>query len=364
MKNKKSFISIRYKMIGIFTIGIIIIMAITIGVSYLFLKDSSTLNISIQEYVLGILPSILIALAIAFLISLWFIDTNFVHPINQLTRVTTDFAYDTNDKRTENVERIFNLKYHKRNDELGKLYSAIAMTTRESMEFADDILKQANTINKMQSGLLMVIAEMVESRDKGTGDHIKKTKAYVEIIVKEMKKLGIYKELMTEKFMYNTINAAPLHDVGKIHLPDSILLSSEGLTDEEYAIIKQHTINGAKIIQYAIDKMGEEDAGYLEEAKNVAEFHHEKWNGQGYPRGLSGEDIPLSARIMAVADVFDAVVSRRSYKEAIPFDEAIDIIKQNSGTYFDPLIVGAFLSAIDEVKKIADDFDEHGVNIL
>ena len=158
--------------------------------------------------------------------------------------------------------------------------------------------------------------------------------------------------------IYNTINAAPLHDVGKIHIPDSILISPNKLTDEEFEIMKTHTTYGAQIMQYAIDKMGVEDTGYLEEAKNVAHFHHERWNGQGYPTGIKGEEIPLSARIMAVADVFDAIHSRRSYKEPVPFDETMKIIEESSGTQFDPLIVEAFVGAKEEVKRIADEFDE------
>lgn len=341
-------------------IGILLMVFVTMGMSYRFFQESA-LEETFWQYGISLGPLLFLCFVAVMLLILWYIDTDFVRPINTLTNVTSDFAYDSNDRRKENEARIFDLKYHKRKDELGKLYSAIAMTTRESMEFADDMLRQAETINKMQNGLLMVIAEMVESRDKGTGSHIKKTKAYVEIIIKEMKKRGIYQNILTEKMANDTINAAPLHDVGKIHIPDRILLGTGKLTDEEYTIMKTHTTYGAKMIQYAIDKMGDEEAGYLQEAKNVAEFHHEKWNGQGYPTGLKGEEIPLSARIMAVADVFDAVVSRRSYKEPIPFEEAIQIIRENAGVYFDPNVVEAFLGAEKEVKKVADEFEEKGV---
>lgn len=360
MKNKKRFISMRYKMIGIITVGIALMVTVTMIMSYIFLRNNASER-NIWNYFIAIGPGIFLSFILISFMILWFIDTDFIHPINMLTSVTRDFAYDTNDKRKENEKRIFDLKYHKRRDELGKLYSAIAMTTRESTEFADDIMKQANTITNMQNGLLMVIAEMVESRDKGTGSHIKKTKAYVEIIIREMKKRGIYQDMITEKFAYNTINAAPLHDVGKIHIPDRILLGTGKLTDEEYEIMKTHTTHGAKIIQYAIDKIGGEEVGYLQEAKNVAEFHHEKWNGEGYPTGLKGEEIPLSARIMAVADVFDAIVSHRSYKEPIPFDEAITIMRGHSGSYFDPLILEAFLGAEEEMKKVAEEFEGYGV---
>lgn len=360
MKNKKRFFSIRFKLMGALITGIVLMVIITFVMSGIFFKNNALEDFWV-DYLVTLGISIFFSFLLITFMVLWFIDTNFIHPINILTNVTRTFAYDTNDKRKENVERIFNLKYHKRKDELGKLYSAIAMTTRESAEFADDIMHQTKTITNMQNGLLMVIAEMVESRDKGTGSHIKKTKAYVEIIIKEMKKRGIYKDMLTEKFVYNTINAAPLHDVGKIHIPDKILLGTGKLTDEEYEIMKTHTNHGAKIIQYAIDKIGGDDVGYLKEAKNVAEFHHEKWNGQGYPTGLKGEEIPLSARIMTVADVFDAIVSRRSYKDPIPFDEAMEIMRGYSGTCFDPLILDAFLGVEEEVKKVAEEFEENGI---
>lgn len=345
---------------GVLIVGIVLMVIVTFVMSGLFFKNHALENV-FGDYFAILGPSLFLLCILIISMILWYVDTNFIHPINTLTNVTRAFAYDTNDKREENVKRIFDLKYHKRKDELGKLYSAIAMTTKESTEFAEDIMQQAETINKMQNGLLMVIAEMVESRDKGTGSHIKKTKAYVEIITKEMKKRGIYQDALTEKFIYNMINAAPLHDVGKIHIPDRILLSTKDLTSEDYAIMKTHTSYGAQIMQYVIDKMGAEDIGYLQEAKNVAEFHHERWNGEGYPKGLKGEEIPLSARIMAVADVFDAAVSHRRYQEPISFDEAIQYIRKNSGVLFDPFVVEAFLGAEEKVKNVADEFEEQGI---
>lgn len=360
MSTKKHFISIRIKLFGVILLGMLATLVVALLVNYSLFKEI-ILKDGIFSYILKTGPFILATLTLVMLLILYYLEKELTLPINSLIHVTSNFAYDSNDKREENVEKIFALKYHKRKDELGKLYSAIAMTSRESMEFAEDIMKQAEKITKMQSGLLMVIAEMVESRDHTTGSHIKKTKAYVELIVQEMKKKGIYQEALTDKFIYNVINAAPLHDVGKIHIPDRILMGTGKLTDEDYEIMKTHTTHGATIIQYAIDKMEDEDAGYLEEAKNVAHYHHEKWNGQGYPKGLKGEEIPLSARIMAVADVFDAIYSRRSYKEPVPFEETIKILKENSGTYFDPLIVDAFLGAEEEVRKIANEFEENGV---
>ena len=361
MNHKKNFVSIRLKLISVVILSIIMLLEVEFAVNYVFFKDAFSER-SFLYYLLKTGPIIAIVIVIIIALIMLFLKKDLIDPINSLTEVTSNFAYDTNDNRRDNVNRIFALKYHKRKDELGRLYSAIAMTSRESMEFADDIMRQAETITRMQSGLLMVIAEMVESRDHVTGNHIKKTKAYVELIVNEMKKNEIFKDKLTEKYAYNIINAAPLHDVGKIHIPDRILLGTGKLSDEDYEVMKTHTTHGARMIQYAIDTMGGEDTGYLEEAKNVAQYHHEKWNGQGYPMGIKGEEIPLSARIMAVADVFDAIYSKRSYKEPVPFEETIRIIREGSGVYFDPLIVDVFLGAEEEVKKIADGFDEKGAN--
>jgi energy-coupling factor transport system substrate-specific component len=195
---------------------------------------------------------------------------------------------------------------------------------------------------------------MVESRDQNTGDHVKNTAEYTRIIMDEMVKEGIYKDLLTPELISDIYHSAPLHDVGKISISDTILNKPGKLTDEEFEKMKSHSEEGAMIIDRVMNSMPQSDAGYLKEARNLALYHHEKWDGTGYPTGLSGEEIPLSARIMAVADVFDALISERSYKKAFSFEKAIEIIKESSGTHFDPNIVKAFLNAKDEVRKIAN----------
>ena len=202
--------------------------------------------------------------------------------------------------------------------------------------------------------MIMVLADLVESRDECTGNHVRNTALYAKIIVEQMKKEGIYADQLTEEFMFDVVSSAPLHDVGKIHVPDAILNKPGKLTDEEFTIMKEHAAAGGEIIAKAMDLVSEVDSGYLKEAKNLAACHHEKWNGTGYPRGLSGEEIPLSARIMAVADVFDALVSKRSYKEGFPFEKAMGIIKEGSGNHFDPNVVRAFVDAEEEVRKVAE----------
>ena len=214
--------------------------------------------------------------------------------------------------------------------------------------------KQNRSIARLQSGLILVLADLVESRDQCTGDHVHKTAEYTRLIMDQMRKDGAYKDQLTDEFMADVVRSAPLHDIGKIHVPDAILNKPGKLSPEEFEQIKEHTTAGRDIIGKALDMVvADEASGYLHEAQNLAYCHHEKWNGTGYPQGLSGENIPLSARIMAVADVFDALISKRSYKDAFPFEKAMDIIREGVGTHFDPKVAEAFLRAESAVRKVA-----------
>ena len=166
---------------------------------------------------------------------------------------------------------------------------------------------------------------------------------------------AIIQNQLTDQFVSDVVNSAPLHDIGKITVPDAILNKPGRLDDQEYERMKGHAKAGGDIIAKTIGLVPQ--SGYLSEAKNMAEFHHEKWNGSGYPHGLKGTAIPLSARIMAVADVFDALVSKRSYKEPFTFEKAQEIIREGAGKHFDPRIVEAFFDAEDEVREIAEKFN-------
>ena len=202
----------------------------------------------------------------------------------------------------------------------------------------------------MQNGLIYILADMVESRDKNTGDHVRKTAAYVRLIMKKMKEKGIYADMLTDEYVEDVANSAPLHDVGKIMVSDTILNKPGKLTDEEFAMMKSHTTAGSRVIESAMSLVS--DSSYLQEARNLATYHHERWDGKGYPSGKAGEDIPLSARIMAVADVFDALVSKRSYKEPFSFEKAMNIIQEGAGSQFDPRIAQIFVDAEEEVLEI------------
>ncbi|MCM1525390.1 MAG: HD-GYP domain-containing protein, partial [Ruminococcus sp.] len=203
-------------------------------------------------------------------------------------------------------------------------------------------------VSHMQSGMIAFMAEVVESRDDNTGGHIKRTAEYVKCIAKEMKRRGAYAGILTEQYLNNMAVAAPLHDIGKIHIPDAVLNKAGKLTDEEFAVMKTHTTEGEKLLIHAKEELGESD--YLNTAIEMAAYHHEWWNGKGYPYGISGEDIPLCARIMAVADVYDALTSKRCYKSAMPVEKACAIIREESGTHFDPEVTAAFFDS-DIIKS-------------
>ena len=236
-------------------------------------------------------------------------------------------------------------------DEIEYLYDAYKQTTDDTVLYIDEVQKKREQVVRLQNGLILVLADIVESRDKCTGDHVRKTAAYCEIILRQMQKDGVYADQLDEDFINEVVNSAPLHDVGKITVSDVILNKPDRLTDEEFKAMQNHTRAGGEIIDKAIALVGEE-SDYLTEAKNLAFYHHEKWNGKGYPTGIAAEDIPLSARVMAVADVFDALVSRRSYKEPFSVEQAMEIIRKDAGTHFDPLIVEAFFNAEDEIRRV------------
>lgn len=197
-----------------------------------------------------------------------------------------------------------------------------------------DSYENNQRIMDMQYKTIVGMANLIESRDGETGEHVKRTSAYAEMIAEELSQEVPYKEIINSVYMENLWKAAPLHDIGKIKISDTILQKPGKLTDEEFERMKMHASEGGKII---------DDREYLDMAHQVARYHHERWDGSGYPDGLRGEEIPLCARIMAVADVFDALVSKRCYKKAMTVEKAYSIIQESSGSHFDPVVAEAFI---------------------
>ncbi len=218
-------------------------------------------------------------------------------------------------------------------------------------------INQENPILKelghYQSEMIMGFATLVESRDDSTGGHVRRTSQYVELLTKGLRSRGHYREILTKDYMQNLIMAAPMHDIGKISVTDDILRKPGKLTDEEFEKMKVHAESGGKIIQDTFGHLSDEQ--YKNIAYQVARYHHEKWNGKGYPEGLKGEEIPLCARIMAIADVFDAVSEKRCYREALPLDECFRIIEEGRGASFEPVLVDVFLKLRPQVEEIYRD---------
>ena len=200
--------------------------------------------------------------------------------------------------------------------------------------------------------MVMGFATLVENKDGSTGGHIRRTTTYVEMLARELKKHDLYSDELTEDYISNLVMAAPMHDIGKIAIPDAILQKPGKLTDEEYEVMKTHSEKGGEIIEETFKTMGDDEYGKI--AYQVARYHHEKWNGRGYPDGLVQNDIPLCARIMAVADVFDAVSAKRCYRDAMPLDKCFEIIQNGSGQDFDPFIADVFLDMKEEITNIVN----------
>ncbi|MBQ2745002.1 MAG: HD domain-containing protein [Lachnospiraceae bacterium] len=203
--------------------------------------------------------------------------------------------------------------------------------------------------------MVMGFATLVENKDGSTGGHIKRTTAYVKLLSKELIARGYYKDVLTKEYVENLCMAAPMHDIGKISVPDVILQKTGKLTAEEFAIIKLHAESGGKIIKETFGHL--ENEQYTHMAYEVARYHHEKWNGKGYPEGLIKNEIPLCARIMAIADVFDAVSEKRCYRDAMPLEKCFNIIKEGSGQDFDPLLVEVFLDIREKVEQVHKDIN-------
>ena len=292
--------------------------------------------------------------ALLLAISIWLSTYHLVYPINTMAYVTETFNYDSEEARKKNVERLQMLGIHTK-DEIENLYDAFLKTTEDGEKSFAELLHKTDMLAQLQSGLIMMLADMVENRDQSTGDHIRKTAAYAMIVMEKMREKGYYAEQLTDQYITNVVKSAPLHDIGKIQVSDTILNKPGKLTDEEFEIMKTHTTAGKKIIEQTITTMPEAD--YLKEAEAIAYYHHEKWNGKEYPCGLAGEEIPLSARVMAVADVFDALVSKRCYKEPFSFEKAMSIIEEGAGSHFDPKVADAFLASGEEVRRIAERFE-------
>lgn len=234
--------------------------------------------------------------------------------------------------------------------QLHMAYVAVGITSCVCYVFYNDLvqqdtkaelLKEQKKISDMQEQIIARLANLIESRDTETGEHVARTSFYVKTLAEDAMKEKVYTDEINEQYIDLLFTLAPMHDVGKILVSDKLLRKPGKLTPEEYEEIKKHAAYGGDVVKQVLSDIADEK--HVQFATEIATSHHERWDGSGYPKGLKGEEIPLNARIMAIADVFDALISKRCYKEAIPPEEAFKIIEEESGTHFDPELVKVFL---------------------
>jgi putative two-component system response regulator len=233
---------------------------------------------------------------------------------------------------------------------------ATADFLRDKNKFlTDEVEKRTREIVAIQDVTILTMAALAETRDSDTGNHIRRTQTYVRALAERLRTHPRFAAFLTDHVIEMLYKSAPLHDIGKVGIPDRILLKPGRFTPEEFEIMKTHPDLGRNAIEYAERQLGIR-VDFLRFAKEIAHAHQEKWDGSGYPLGLSGDDIPISARLMALADVYDALISRRIYKDPMPHEQAVQIIREGSASHFDPDVVDAFLEISEEFRAIAEKF--------
>lgn len=218
-----------------------------------------------------------------------------------------------------------------------------------------EVQRRTRDVQAIQDVSILAMASLAETRDNETGNHIRRTQHYVRLLAKQLQTLPLYASQLSDEVIEILFKSAPLHDIGKVGIPDRILLKPGPLTADEFEIMKSHTWLGREAIERAEQRLGFE-VDFLRYAKQIAQSHQEKWDGSGYPEGLTAEQIPLAARLMAVADVYDALISRRVYKPPFPHQQALDFIRAASGQHFDPAVVEALLAVEASMRQVAEQF--------
>lgn len=273
-----------------------------------------------------------------------------------------------NDVRTANIPVIFITALHEEEDEtrgfelgavdfIAKPFSLpiVRARVRNHLELKrhrdhlqELVNEQVALIGESHLATIFALSKLAESRDDDTGKHLERTQIYCQLLAKQLSASLAFQGIIDDNYVETIFHASPLHDIGKVAIPDMVLCKPAKLTPEEFAIMRQHTTRGADTLAQVAKRYPNNDS--LNMGLEIARWHHEKWNGTGYPDGIAGHDIPLCARIMAVADVYDALTSRRCYKQPMPHEEAMEIILRDSGTHFDPAIAAAF-------QLVASDFN-------
>lgn len=323
---------------NISTTAVIAVFYMSVGIFPVFFVASEFRNYSIinqfevDKSVL-IMLGVIIALDIVLMLQM---ASYFGRPLKKIREATEDIKLEQFDKPIELVS----------NDDFGILADSFN-------DMSSAIAEKNAHIASIQESIIRGMAVMIESRDNSTGGHINRTSECVRVFARRMQASPQFD--ISDSFVKNIIKAAPMHDLGKIAIDDAILRKPGKFTPEEFEIMKKHAEAGAGIVGEVLKESDEE---FRLIAENVAHYHHEKWDGSGYPVGLAGEDIPYEARIMALADVFDALVSKRCYKESMDYDKAFAIIESSLGTHFDPVLGKFFISCRQELESLYDSLPE------
>jgi len=240
-----------------------------------------------------------------------------------------------------------------------QLHEAKLILSKQNDSLKEEVTERVAESNFMRDITMKALSSLAKTRDNETGNHLIRTQKYIEILAQNLIKRNIYTDELNQESIEYIVKAAPLHDIGKVGIPDMILLKPAKLNDNEFNIMKTHAELGADAIRSCISDLGNNySMKFLETAIDISQSHHEKWDGTGYPDKLFGVDIPLPARLMSIADVFDALISRRVYKEPYEFEKSVSMIIEMSGSYFDPQIVESFKLVIEDFRNVAIKYKE------
>ncbi|HDY7979607.1 response regulator [Vibrio vulnificus] len=241
-----------------------------------------------------------------------------------------------------------------------KLKHAMEELAQQNTVLEDKVKARTHELESLQDATIGAMASLAETRDNETGNHIRRTQHYIRLLGEQLIREGLFLDQLNESTLAVLYKSAPLHDIGKVGIPDEVLLKPGKLTDEEFEIMKSHTELGKLVIE-TVEESIDFQCDFLMYAKEIAYSHQEKWDGSGYPQKIKGEAIPLSARMMAIADVYDALISHRVYKPAFSHEKAVSIISEGKGSHFDPRIVDSFMNIHEQFRDVAARFsdDEH-----
>lgn len=293
---------------------------------------------------------------------------NFVHPddtrrveehmLSRLQREqdVQDFQFRLVNKSGQVFSVECNAKSIRKDDSLAG-YQMVIRDITERRRLEDDLLESYKSVQDARVATILGLAKLAEYRDEDTGTHLERIREYAKMIAEELALKPKYRNYITPDYVEDIYNSSILHDIGKVGVPDSILLKPARLTPEEFDVVKRHSTLGGDALKAVEAQI--EGKSFLTLGKEIAYYHHEKWDGGGYPKGLKGEEIPLSARIVALADVYDALTSQRVYKDAYSHEKATEIIVADSGTHFDPEVVECFLLHVDDFRRVREVLHEN-----